>query len=301
MYLDGKTLTVIGRKYKISRERVRQILTKHYGIRAPDGGMSLSVKRWRDVLDAQHNARSFKLWGCSYAEYKRILKHPGKPTRAYWNQRRNEKERGIGWDFNLWQWWKVWEQSGHWDERGRGGGYCMCRLNDTGPYSVDNVYIATGIENMRDYWVNRHGASQGLADGFIERVESCLRNRGMTASGLGRAALNDPHFVEKLRAGSIPGPQTIARVEQFVASMQNVPVRQRRPQHPLEVWRNSLNLTQPSAARHLGVSLNTLSGWECGHHVPNRKHLTSISEKTGVTLACRPQPTPEPALDRAAS
>jgi hypothetical protein len=96
-----------------------------------------------------------RAWGCSYSDYRSILAHKDQPNHAFSMQRKNAERRGIDWELSLSQWWKVWEQSGHWNERGRGAGYCMCRLNDTGPYAIDNVYIATGIENMRDYWVNK--------------------------------------------------------------------------------------------------------------------------------------------------
>jgi hypothetical protein len=30
----------------------------------------------------------------------------------------------------------------------------MCRLGDQGPYSIDNVYIASGAVNIQDYWAD---------------------------------------------------------------------------------------------------------------------------------------------------
>ncbi len=159
-YIAGETLVQIGRDYSITRERVRQILTKHYGIRAKDGGASESARRARKVFQKKRDARSLKAWGCVYREYQRILKHPGRPTYAFWEQRRNARERGIVWELKLWQWWKLWETSGKWSERGRGHGYCMCRLNDTGPYAADNVYIATNSDNMKDHWVNKRAAAR---------------------------------------------------------------------------------------------------------------------------------------------
>lgn len=154
MYESGKTLHEIGQQYGITRERVRQILTRDFGIRAKDGGKAEQGRVRRRNKAKSRDERSQKAWGCSFRQYRKILKHPGKPTYAYASQRRNARERGIAWELSLYQWWKVWEHSGHWDERGRGRGYQMCRLNDVGPYAVDNVYIATGADNMRDYWAN---------------------------------------------------------------------------------------------------------------------------------------------------
>lgn len=154
LYLDGASLAAIGKEYGITRERVRQLLTKYYGIRAPDGGCAERARRAKQKLDRKREARAQKSFGCSYREYQIILKHPDRPTKAFWFQKRNAASREIGWELNLWEWWSIWQKSGHWPERGRGRGYQMCRLNDVGPYSADNVYIATGVENTQDYWAD---------------------------------------------------------------------------------------------------------------------------------------------------
>jgi transposase len=155
LYLNGETLQQIGEKFGVTRERVRQILTRRFGMTAISGGQSQKTRLRAKIDKDKVDARCRKAFGCSYAVYKRLLKRTDKPTYAYGQQRKNAKFRGIDWEITFYDWWKVWEQSGHWEERGRGGGYCMCRLNDTGPYAIDNVYIATGRENMRDYWVGR--------------------------------------------------------------------------------------------------------------------------------------------------
>lgn len=158
LYEDGKTLEEIGHRFSITRERVRQIMTGQFGTAAKDGGKAEMGRRRRRELQKKRDERSHKVWGCSYRDYQRILKRPDKPTYAYWAQRKNAIHRGIGWELNLWQWWKIWEQSGKWSERGRGRAYGMCRLNDSGPYAVDNVYIGTGVENIQDYWVKRRAS-----------------------------------------------------------------------------------------------------------------------------------------------
>jgi hypothetical protein len=158
LYLAGVILNDIGTKYGVTRERVRQILTKFYGIRAPDGGKSKRAAIRKSGIQKARDVRALKFWGCTYKQYLSLLRRPDKPTYAFVGQHRNANSRGIAWELNLWQWWKIWQQSGHWQQRGTGRGYCMCRLNDTGPYAVDNVYIATGSDNMKDYWVNRRAA-----------------------------------------------------------------------------------------------------------------------------------------------
>lgn len=70
------------------------------------------------------------------------------PLRAFSRQRGLAlKVRNIGWELTLWQWWTIWQDSGHWDERGSGRGYQMCRKGDVGPYAVGNVFIGPGVEN----------------------------------------------------------------------------------------------------------------------------------------------------------
>lgn len=70
------------------------------------------------------------------------------PLRAFSRQSRAAvKDRQVGWELTLWQWWSIWQESGHWHERGVGRGYMMCRYGDIGPYAVGNVFIGPGVEN----------------------------------------------------------------------------------------------------------------------------------------------------------
>ena len=69
------------------------------------------------------------------------------PLRAYSFHRYGARERQISFDLTLWQWWTIWRDSGHWDDRGPGRGYVMCRYGDVGPYAVGNVFIGPGVEN----------------------------------------------------------------------------------------------------------------------------------------------------------
>jgi hypothetical protein len=57
------------------------------------------------------------------------------------------KQRGIPFLLTFEQWWQIWQESGHWEERGR---YQMTRPKDEGPYAVGNVKIATGAQNWEE-------------------------------------------------------------------------------------------------------------------------------------------------------
>lgn len=167
MYRDGHTLQQIGDIYGITRERVRQILTGHFDLRGKDGGMHLRATQRRVKSIEQRNERFFRHKGCSWLQYVE-LRAMGKPTRAFSMQRKNAHRRGICWELTLWEWWQIWQKSGHWQQRGRGNGYVMCRKGDVGPYSIDNVFIARGIENSS----NRVGKKSNLPIGVRKNPRS---------------------------------------------------------------------------------------------------------------------------------
>lgn len=69
----------------------------------------------------------------------------------YKQQECQARNRKIEWLFTFETWWKMWEESGHWNERGRKiGQYCMARKGDIGPYSPDNVDIVVVSKNTSD-------------------------------------------------------------------------------------------------------------------------------------------------------
>ncbi len=75
------------------------------------------------------------------------------PYGKYIMQRANAQRRCINWDFDFPSWWKMWEDSGKWEQRGnKAGNYYMCRSNDIGPYSPLNCRIDTMSENALESW-----------------------------------------------------------------------------------------------------------------------------------------------------
>lgn len=157
-FQHGKTLREIGDIHNLSRERIRQLL-KIGGITAKTaiGGASLvallSVRYKKKT--GRSEAKLFKLYGTTAEKILEInhgLKFTDKnsTTCKYLRQRSNAKARGIEWSISLADWWSVWERSGKWHLRGRGSGYNMTRIGDTGAYSIDNVEIKTGAENSSE-------------------------------------------------------------------------------------------------------------------------------------------------------
>ncbi len=201
LYRSGKTLHEIGGQYAITRERVRQLLTKFYGIRALDGGEHKRALDKRAKFEAKRNARSLQQWGCNWDQYV-LIRDLKRPTRAYATQRRNAFHRRIGWELNLWQWWSIWQQSGKWAQRGRGQGYVMCRTGDLGPYAVGNVFIATGCENSSNQKRKKSNLPTGVRKNKRYRGYSAARSINGKIVRLGSHPTPELAHAAYLAAGS---------------------------------------------------------------------------------------------------
>lgn len=170
-FKSGRTLASLGEEYGVTRERIRQLLDRA-GVTGCDGGNF--VQRFLSVDDiraknrrqqAEKDKRCLDRYGCSYeqlrpikAEQRTAKSYETSPFGAFRRQRQNARNRGIGWEMTLWQWWSVWQESGLWHQRGPGSGYCMARYGDSGPYSVENVYITTISQNIRDSFLVKPAA-----------------------------------------------------------------------------------------------------------------------------------------------
>jgi hypothetical protein len=174
LYKSGQTLAQIGKQFNITRERVRQLIRACHGLRADSGGQHEAARVKRAKFEAKRNDRSLAVWGCNFDQYQ-IIRDLKKPTRAFNQQRGNAHRRGIGWDLTLWQWWSIWQQSGHWAERGRGQGYVMCRKGDNGPYSLGNVFIATARENCSERPQKKSGLPMGVRKNKLFKGYTALR------------------------------------------------------------------------------------------------------------------------------
>lgn len=159
LYRAGYTLEQIGQQYGMTRERARQIMTKHLGIRRKDGGKAKQASVKRASRQRDKDRECFGKHGCSRAQYKSLMAigremeargicRERTPIGAFCTQRCNSRRRQIGWELKLWEWWQIWHESGRWEQRGVGQGYVMARLNDEGPYAAGNVYITTAIDNI---------------------------------------------------------------------------------------------------------------------------------------------------------
>lgn len=173
LYRSGLTLRQIGDEFQITRERVRQILSRDYGIAAKDGGQHKRAAQSRAERNLKRDARYFRNYGCSFAQFAEIralgqqmmasgISRERTPLGAFSRQKKNARHRGIAWELRLWDWWQVWQASGKWDERGRGNGYVMARYGDQGAYTLGNVKIITGSENASEA-NNKSGLPMGVS------------------------------------------------------------------------------------------------------------------------------------------
>jgi hypothetical protein len=174
LYQAGNTLEQIGKRFGVTRERVRQILRSRTKVKAKDGGQALQGRRNRIARASARDARYLAKHGCTYAQYSE-LREIGRaamangtsrertPVGAFQRQKQNAVcWRKIEWNLTLWQWWGVWQESGKWNERGRGQGYVMCRRDHSKPYEVGNVFIALAAENSAENRTKNKGLPRGV-------------------------------------------------------------------------------------------------------------------------------------------
>ena len=162
LHQTGQTLEQIAASFNLSRERVRQILKKRFGI---SGRHKIAQTRKLVLLRASRaakkDARFMRLYGCNYSDFgilnDGLPEHQeGSKAAGYFSQMRFANTRIIEWQLTFPEWCAIWEASGHFPDRGRGAdSYCMSRFGDSGPYSKDNVRIVTNRQNIQDGYETR--------------------------------------------------------------------------------------------------------------------------------------------------
>jgi predicted DNA-binding protein YlxM (UPF0122 family) len=163
---SGMTFQEIADIFSVSRQAVEQIiLGSGYEIRENIGGNKVQsfldgVERIKLRNEHQEKVAQLK-WGCSHNQVNEVKAKGGGNTSfknsaicKFKQQRASAQMRRIGWELSLWDWWTIWQESGKYEQRGRGNGYCMARFGDTGPYSKSNVYITTSKQNSSDQYIS---------------------------------------------------------------------------------------------------------------------------------------------------
>lgn len=172
-YRSGETLQQIADTYKVSRERVRQILAR-MGVRAHEGGHAYRAKRKKKATSLKRERRFLRKYGMTRERFQEVEKNVdecgGTPSLRFREQKGSAHTRGIEWNLTFGEWWSLWEASGQWPKRGRGKGrYVMARPGDTGPYELGNVAIVLSVENNREfinrYWAEVYSGKRELGPG----------------------------------------------------------------------------------------------------------------------------------------
>lgn len=180
---QGWTLERIGEAFDLTRERVRQLIS----IPKQERGVAILSKDKQRRRIAALDANKLRIYGCSKAVLMQInggqpLSRHNSPVGQFAQQRKSAKQRRIPWRLTLPQWWAVWQESGKWDQRGRGKGkYCMSRKGDLGAYEVGNVEIVTHSENSSSFYDNANRRSKRDEIGLTprERLIYDLRELGI--------------------------------------------------------------------------------------------------------------------------
>jgi hypothetical protein len=108
------------------------------------------------------------------------------------------KRRGISFDLTFDQWMNIWIESGKWHLRGSGKGkFCMCRVGDTGGYTMGNVFIGSFEQNASD-------ANKGRT--ITEREKQMIRTK---LSG----RVDSTETTERRRQGQLGMKHSAERVE----------------------------------------------------------------------------------------
>lgn len=175
LYKSGKTLQEIADGAGITRERIRQLL-KIAGVTRFD--RKKPEKRPRFNKTAHRHGIS--------EEFLSELRANG-ATKAWTEQKRSAKTRGIEWGLDLKTWYQIWLDSGHFEERGRGlGKYVMSRKGDSGGYFPGNVEIKLGSENSREaveQWRGKVKKNRGVFNLFKGRARSWAARVGKKTIG----------------------------------------------------------------------------------------------------------------------
>jgi hypothetical protein len=179
---EGRTLQEVGNKYGCTRERIRQILNRSFGLTGMDNIektknsiLAIYLKKKDLAIENRYSREMFiyKVFGCheeivAHINKGKFHQKEGGVANDYYWQRHHSSCRGIKWEISLPEWWQIWKESGKYPVRGKHlGEYVMSRYGDHGPYHKDNVHICLAVDNIKEYYqlTPKEEVSRRIQDG----------------------------------------------------------------------------------------------------------------------------------------
>jgi hypothetical protein len=108
----------------------------------------------------------------------KVKEYNKSPEGRYQAHKLNAKTRDVTFLLTFNEWWEIWKPK--WHLRGRGvGKYHMCRYGDIGGYTLNNVYLATHTQNVRDKTKAVGVKGREYPVEAIQRIKN-LRQKGLT-------------------------------------------------------------------------------------------------------------------------
>lgn len=124
---SGKSHAQIAEQFGLSRSRVSEIFKERNVVAAQVSTPAKQAVKAKAAPAAKAKVpRTMKAWGMSREEYELhtglhgCSSNPGSPMHKYGAHKSNARRNGLEWQFNFKDWWRMWVESGRWDQRGPG-------------------------------------------------------------------------------------------------------------------------------------------------------------------------------------
>ena len=102
----------------------------------------------------------------------------------YRHQRATARQRGLQMKLTFQEWYQWWQETGHWNERGKGG-YVMSRFNDQGDYELGNIFCQRDAENSREAGVKKKGIPKVETGKLFKTIQGTFLTRAEAARAHG--------------------------------------------------------------------------------------------------------------------
>jgi hypothetical protein len=150
--------------------------------------------------------------------------------RAFYSQRCTARLRGIEFLLTFEEWLKIWIDSGHLPDRGRGlGKYCMARYGDVGPYAVGNLKVILHGENVSEgnkgilkSEMHKQNISKSLtgrvfSETHIQNMSICKMGKIQSAETIKKRSISMKGRPSH-RKGKVIGPQSEEHIQKRIKS-----------------------------------------------------------------------------------